>query len=149
MTLFPGWRRERLISRVLKQLARSRVVGIVQPNNVWIVENALISDSEEIEAALRTCYMRGWIDLLEEKVLHGSPLPDGSLPTDLEAHRQQMGRNSAEPSIQSSRHLPYRYNHNSHNLPGAVAVKRIMHFKPHSNAGGLCIISRPLKQITS
>jgi hypothetical protein len=80
MTLFPGWRRERLIHRVLKQLARSRVVGIVQPNNVWIVENALISDSEEIEAALRTCYMRGWIDLLEEKVLHGSPLPDGSLP---------------------------------------------------------------------
>jgi hypothetical protein len=80
MTLFLGSKRERLIRRVLKQLARSRVVGIVQPNNVWIIENALISNSEEIEAALRTCYMRGWIDVLEEKILHGSPLPDGSVP---------------------------------------------------------------------
>ena len=81
MHLFVGWKREWLIRRVLKKLSRQRVVGILQPGNVWVIEKTLIANqNEDIEAALRTCFMRGWIDVMEENVRHGSPLPDGSVP---------------------------------------------------------------------
>jgi len=81
MHLFVAWKREWTIRRVLRKLSRQRVVGILQPWNVWIVEKALITNQDEdIEAALGTSFMRGGIDVMEENVRHGSPLPDGSVP---------------------------------------------------------------------
>ena len=82
MNCFIGWKRERKIRWVLKKLSGQRVVRILQPGNVWIIEKALVTNqNEDVEAALRTCFMRGWIEVMEENVRHGSPLPDGSTPT--------------------------------------------------------------------
>jgi hypothetical protein len=76
--LFTGLKREWIIRRVLNKLSRQRVVGILQPGNVWIIEKGVITN-EETGAALRTRFMRGWIDVMENNVRHGSPLPDGTI----------------------------------------------------------------------
>jgi len=51
---------ERLIREVLKKLSKQRVVGIAE-GNAWIISGGIKVD-DEIEAALRTCSMRGWIE---------------------------------------------------------------------------------------
>jgi len=76
--MFTDLKREWIIRRALKKLSRQRVVGIMQPGNVWVIEKALMTN-EKTEPALRTCFMRGWIDILEDRVLHGAPLPDGTV----------------------------------------------------------------------
>jgi len=65
--------------RVLKRLSEQRVSLILQPNNVWLVENAIHSD-EETEAHLRTCFMRGWIEPIVNEIPKGTLQPDGTLP---------------------------------------------------------------------
>lgn len=77
-----GWtsfRRERNIRRVLRSLAGHRVVIVLQPGNVWVIENAPTSFPDYAEA-LSTCLLRGWIDVLDEAVPHGqlgaNGLPD-------------------------------------------------------------------------
>lgn len=62
-----GWKRERAIRKVLAGLARQRVALIIQPHRVWVIEQALHRD-EDVEAALMTCLMRGWIEPLEENM---------------------------------------------------------------------------------
>jgi hypothetical protein len=74
-----GWtsfRRERNIRRVLRSLSGHRVVVVLKPGNVWVVENAR-TDFRDYEEALSTCLMRGWIDVLHEAVSHGSLQPNG------------------------------------------------------------------------
>lgn len=70
---------ERGIRRVLTKLAKQRVALILQPGGVWVIERA-IEDNERTDAALRTCHMRGWIEVLDNAVPTGALLPDGSLP---------------------------------------------------------------------
>ena len=67
---FLGWRRERFIRRVLRRLARQRVAALLQPGNIWLVEQAIEVD-DETSAALRTCFLRGWVE----------PISDSAIPT--------------------------------------------------------------------
>lgn len=53
--------RERAIRVLLGKLARQRVVQVLQPGNVWVVELAPKLDADG-EAALRTCWLRGWVE---------------------------------------------------------------------------------------
>lgn len=69
MTLV-GWNRERRIRKVLAGLARQRVALILQPHRVWVIELAL-TRTNEVEADLMTCLMRGWIEPLQENMPMG------------------------------------------------------------------------------
>jgi hypothetical protein len=62
-----GWRRERRIRKVLAGLARQRVAIVLQPHRVPIIELAL-QRTDEVEADLWTCLMRGWIEPLHENM---------------------------------------------------------------------------------
>jgi hypothetical protein len=72
-------KREWRIRWVLRRLAKQRVGFVVQPGNVWVVEKA-VEDNEETDAALKTCYMRGWVEPLANSVPKGKLKEDGSLP---------------------------------------------------------------------
>lgn len=72
-------RREWAIRRALKGLARQRVALVLQPGNVWVIENA-VADDTETDSALKTCFMRGWVEPLENSIPKGKLQPDGSLP---------------------------------------------------------------------
>ena len=65
--------REKSIFNILKGISKQRVVKILQPGNIWLVENA-ISLNEENLADIQTCLMRGWIEVLHESIPH-SQLP--------------------------------------------------------------------------
>ena len=67
------------IYRILRQLAKQRVGLVLQPGNVWVIEYA-VPDNEETDALLKTCYMRGWVEPLENSIPKGKLQPDGSLP---------------------------------------------------------------------
>jgi len=64
---------------ILRRLAKQRVAMVLQPGNVWVIENAVV-DNEETDALLKTCYMRGWVEPLNNSVPKGQLKPDGSLP---------------------------------------------------------------------
>ena len=64
---FVGLQRERQIRKVLSGLARQRVALVLQPGRVWVIEQAL-QRNEDVEAALMTCLMRGWIEPLQENM---------------------------------------------------------------------------------
>ena len=86
-----GWtsfRRERNIRRVLRSLSGHRVVVVLKPGNVWVVENAR-TDFRDYEEALSTCLMRGWIDVLHEAVPHGSLQPNGLPSTESSFQKQE------------------------------------------------------------
>jgi len=68
-----------VIRSVLRQLAHQRVALVLQPGNVWVIENG-VPDNESTDAALKTCFMRGWIAPLENSIPKGSLTPDGRLP---------------------------------------------------------------------
>jgi len=70
-----GWR----IYRVLRRLAKQRVTIVLQPGNVWVIERA-VPDDEETDALLKTCFMRGWVEPLENSVPKGRLNPNGTLP---------------------------------------------------------------------
>lgn len=74
-----SWKRERAIRKVLRALARQRVAVVLQPGNVWVVENAA-TQTDETEAALRTCHMRGWVELVADAIPSAELGPDGRLP---------------------------------------------------------------------
>ena len=77
-----GMKREWRIRRVLKQVSRQRVALVLQPGNVWVIEKA-VKDNRENDAALKACYMRGWVEPLATAVPQGQLDPDGNLPTDI------------------------------------------------------------------
>jgi hypothetical protein len=64
---FVGFKRERQIRKVLSGLARQRVAIVLQPAGVWVIEQALQRD-DDVEAALMTCFMRGWLEPLQENM---------------------------------------------------------------------------------
>lgn len=67
------------IHRLLKRLAKQRVGMVLQPGNVWVIEYA-VEDNEETDALLKTCYMRGLVEPLQNSVPKGRLQNDGSLP---------------------------------------------------------------------
>ena len=67
------------IRSVLRRLAKQRVQLVLQPGNVWVVEK-VVTDNAETDAALKTCYMRGWVEPLENSVPKGNLKKDSSLP---------------------------------------------------------------------
>ena len=48
---FLSFQRERAIRRILRKLAKQRVVTVLQPGDVWVVEGA-VEDNDETKAAL-------------------------------------------------------------------------------------------------
>jgi hypothetical protein len=80
--IFDEWRKERAIKAVLRALARQRVAMILQPGNVWVVEYAP-QGSDQMDVALRTCHLRGWVEPIQNAVPTGELKPDGSLPDPL------------------------------------------------------------------
>lgn len=70
-------KREWKIRRALHLLSKQRVVLVLQPGNVWVIEKA-VQDNEDTDAALKTCYMRGWVEPLENSVPKGKLKDDGS-----------------------------------------------------------------------
>lgn len=73
-------RRERQVRATLRKLSRQRVAAVLQPHGVWVIEKA-IPDTEDSAAALKTCFMRGWVEPLEHAVPAGDLSDDGSLPS--------------------------------------------------------------------
>lgn len=78
------WERERFIRRVLKILARQRIAAIGQPGNIWIVEKSF-PDLENLDEALGTCHMRGWVEPIANAVPKGVLAKDLKLPEKIEA----------------------------------------------------------------
>lgn len=79
--MFTGWKRERLIRRILKKLSGQRVVGIF-PGDILVIEKS-IKWTEGTTEALRTCHLRGWVEVVKEAVPHGELTPEGKLPSNL------------------------------------------------------------------
>jgi len=78
--LLEHWRRERQIRGTLRAISRQRVALILQPGNVWVVERAPSEGAEGVAEALRTCHLRGWVDVLSQAVPSACLRTDGSLP---------------------------------------------------------------------
>ena len=76
---FLDWQRERFIRKTLRKLSRQRVVGIAQPGNVWVIEKSP-PKGKKLDAALRTCHIRGWIEILVNAVPKGQLTKEGELP---------------------------------------------------------------------
>ena len=72
---FTALKRERRVRRVLRSLAGQRVVAVLQPGNVWLIENA--PELPGKEEAITTCLMRGWVEVLQDAVPKGQLGPDG------------------------------------------------------------------------
>jgi hypothetical protein len=67
------------VHRVLRKLAKQRVAIVLQPGNIWVVDRA-VPDDEVTDSILKTCFMRGWVEPLQDSVPKGQLNPDGSLP---------------------------------------------------------------------
>jgi hypothetical protein len=73
---------DRKIYRTLRQLSRQRVRVILQPGNVMAIDNA-VGRNEQTDAALKTCWLRGWVEPVEHAIPTGELTPDGQLPDPL------------------------------------------------------------------
>ena len=78
--MLEGWWRERFVRKTLRKLSRQSVAMVMQPGNIWLIEKA-VSYNEENHTALLTCYMRGWIEPIQQGVPSNSLNPDGSIPS--------------------------------------------------------------------
>ena len=63
--MFESFTRERQIRKALKIIAGQRVVLILQPGNVFVIENSPMA-TDWFEQAVQTCRIRGWVDVLHE-----------------------------------------------------------------------------------
>jgi hypothetical protein len=70
---------DQTIRNTLQQLARQRVRLVLQPGNYWIIDLAIKKD-EDTDAALATCFMRGWVEPLVNAVPSTQLSADGRLP---------------------------------------------------------------------
>jgi len=78
-TMFDEWCREQFIRKTLSRLSQQRVRGVI--DNHWVVEKAVSEDEgDKVVAALRTCNIRGWVELLYDAVPHDKLTPEGKLP---------------------------------------------------------------------
>ena len=82
--MFDEWRRERFIRKTLRRLSKQRVVMVLQPGNIWVIEKAVNEDEDdEVIATLRTCNLRGWVEIHAGAVPRTKLTPDGKLPEGL------------------------------------------------------------------
>lgn len=59
-------RKERRIRKLLRKIARQRVIGKVDPNtDVWIIEKSPDLSSLRNQADIKTCLFRGWVEPLD------------------------------------------------------------------------------------
>lgn len=70
--MFENFSSERRVRRALKAVSRQRVAMILQPGNVSVIERG-VPDEEWFEQGVRTCHIRGWVEVLHKN------LPTGSL----------------------------------------------------------------------
>jgi hypothetical protein len=70
---------ERTIRHTLRKVAKQRIRMVLQPGNYWVIEQAVGTDPET-HAALLTCYMRGWVEPLEDAIPSAAIPADGNLP---------------------------------------------------------------------
>jgi hypothetical protein len=70
---------ERDIRKVLRQLTTQRLVGIL-PGNHWAIEQTVKRDPKT-DAALATCRLRGWAEIMEDAVPLGELPLDGRIDT--------------------------------------------------------------------
>jgi hypothetical protein len=56
---------ERTVERTLRNLSKQRVRVVLQPGNYLVIDCAIKRD-DETEAALQTCQMRGWVEVLHQ-----------------------------------------------------------------------------------
>lgn len=77
--MFDDFMRERQVRRALKAVARQRVAIIFQPGNVQVIERAAPS-VEWFELGVRTCHIRGWVEVLHENLPTGALRFTGSNP---------------------------------------------------------------------
>ena len=78
--MFDEYRRERFIRKTLRRLSRQRVAMILQPGNLWVIEKAVSEgENREVAAALRTCNMRGWVEVLSDAIPHSRVTPERNL----------------------------------------------------------------------
>jgi len=72
--MFDEWHRERFIRKTLRRLSQQRVVGIRQPDNILEGEGLRIEkavsegEGDKVVAALRTCSLRGWVEVYTDAV---------------------------------------------------------------------------------
>ena len=76
--------RERLFRKTLRRLAEQSVALVLQPGDVWVMENSVPGGDEETIAALRTCHMRGWIEVIKDAVPRAEIDDSGNLPIEWE-----------------------------------------------------------------
>lgn len=82
--MFDEWHRERFIRKTLRRLSQQRVALILQPGNVWVIEKAVSEgENEKVAPVLRTCNLRGWVEIQSNAVPSGKLTPEGKLPEDL------------------------------------------------------------------
>ena len=65
--LFESLKRERSIRRALHAIARQRVILVLQPGNVPVVERSP-PEEEWFDIAVRTCQIRGWVEILYDSI---------------------------------------------------------------------------------
>lgn len=80
MLSYTNYKREKNIRKVLKSLTKQRI-SMILPNNIWVIEN--VSKLPFKEEALKTCLIRGWVEIIEEAV------PSGDLSLDHHIKSQQ------------------------------------------------------------
>ena len=78
--MFDDLRRERQIRRVMRDLSAQRVVMVLQPGNIPVIEKAIATTDEDVIAALHTALLRGWVEVLHDAVPRAQIPADGSLP---------------------------------------------------------------------
>jgi hypothetical protein len=59
------------------------VALVLKPGNLLVIERAVESTDEQIEAWLRTCLIRGWVEVLENALPNGRLTKDQRLPKPL------------------------------------------------------------------
>ena len=77
--MFETFKRERAIRKALHAIARQRVVRVLQPGNVLLVEQTPPNE-EWFDVAVRTSHSRGWVDVLYDSIPTGAVQFEGSTP---------------------------------------------------------------------
>ena len=71
--------RERKVRRTLRGIARQRVAIVLQPENVQVIERSPPRE-EWFELGVRTCLIRGWVEILYENLPTGQVTFRGNTP---------------------------------------------------------------------
>lgn len=72
-------KREKKVYEVLEDLSQQRVAIIRQPGDVWVIENSVSEKNEGVAEALRTCHLRGWVEVVEDAVPEKQLNQDGTI----------------------------------------------------------------------